>query len=222
MTARPFPVTGGEGGAIACMAPALVDNADQSECYCTVGTCGAGMLDAGAALTAATAVPRPSSSGPVDVVEYYRLAVDHYFMTADPAEIALLDDPYRSVWRRTGYSFRAYLQPAANTSPVCRFYLPPAFGDSHYFSASPDECAEVRAKFPDFVFEAADAFHVALPDPASGTCPAGTTAVYRLWNQRADNNHRYVYDRTQRDLMVAKGYVAEGYGLDPVVMCAAP
>ena len=36
--------------------------------------------------------------------------------------------------------------------------------------------------------------HAALPDPATGACPAGTVPVYRLWNQRADSNHRYTTD----------------------------
>ena len=60
------------------------------------------------------------------------------------------------------------------TSPVCRFYLPPANGDSHFYSASPAECAEVRAKFPTFVFEAPDVMHVALPDVATRRVPGGT------------------------------------------------
>ncbi len=50
-TARPFPSTGAEAGVRACKAPSTVD---QIECYCTTTTCGAGMLDAGAALAALT------------------------------------------------------------------------------------------------------------------------------------------------------------------------
>ena len=33
------------------------------------------------------------------------------------------------------------------------------------------------------------------PTPTTGACPAGTGPVYRLWNQRADSNHRYTADR---------------------------
>jgi hypothetical protein len=44
--------------------------------------------------------------------------------------------------------------------------------------------------------------------------------VYRTWNQRADSNHRYTAVREIRDGMVARGYVAEGYGPDAVAMCA--
>ena len=47
-TARAFPVTGAlTAGATACKAPSALD---QVECYCTTSTCGAGQLDAGAAV----------------------------------------------------------------------------------------------------------------------------------------------------------------------------
>ena len=51
-TARPFPTSGLKGVA-ACAAPGGVD---QLECYCTTSTCGAGMLDAGAAVAAVAVV----------------------------------------------------------------------------------------------------------------------------------------------------------------------
>jgi hypothetical protein len=62
--------------------------------------------------------------------------------------------------------------------------------------------------------------HVALPDAATGACPPGTVAVYRLWNNRTDSNHRYTADPTIKAAMLAKGYVAEGYGPDATIMCA--
>lgn len=55
-SARPFPTTGGDNGdgtpVLRCVAPTA---ADQAQCYCTTSTCGAGMLDAGAALQAVSA-----------------------------------------------------------------------------------------------------------------------------------------------------------------------
>jgi hypothetical protein len=44
--------------------------------------------------------------------------------------------------------------------------------------------------------------------------------VYRLWNQRVDSNHRYTTDPAIKAQMIAKGYVAEGYGPDAIMMCA--
>jgi serine protease len=50
-SSRHFPTTGADSGVVACQAPT---SADQLECYCTTTTCGAGMLDAGKAVTAAS------------------------------------------------------------------------------------------------------------------------------------------------------------------------
>jgi len=57
-TARAFPTSGSDPTIVACTAPAtdaMGHPIEQSECYCTTSTCGAGMLDAGAAVRAAAA-----------------------------------------------------------------------------------------------------------------------------------------------------------------------
>jgi hypothetical protein len=57
-TARPFPATGSGPEVVACTAPRFTPGGapvDQLECYCTTSTCGAGMVDAGAAVQAAAA-----------------------------------------------------------------------------------------------------------------------------------------------------------------------
>src|SRR5262249_10142053 len=108
----------------------------------------------------------------------------------------------------------------AGASPVCRYYLPPEYGDSHFFSASPEECAEVGTKFPFFIYESPNVFYADLPDTINGACPDGNFPVYRIWNNRADTNHRYTTDASTRDLMAALGQVPEGYGPDTVIMCS--
>ena len=66
-TARPFPQSGaaaGSGPVNACTAPQVDASGkpiDQLECYCTKSTCGAGMLDAGAAVLTAKAGIRAGS-----------------------------------------------------------------------------------------------------------------------------------------------------------------
>ena len=155
------------------------------------------------------------------VIEFYNAALDHYFISSLQPDIQALDSQVIPGWARTGLSFNAYPTAVAGASPVCRFYIPPAEGDSHFFSASPGECAQVAQAYPMFKLESPDAMYIDLPDPATGACPAGTVPVYRVWNARADTNHRYLTDRTLRDQMVASGgYVAEGYGPDKVIMCA--
>lgn len=49
-TARAFPSSGAGAGVAACQAPGLIPQ--DSECYCTTSTCGAGLLNAAAAVAA--------------------------------------------------------------------------------------------------------------------------------------------------------------------------
>ena len=169
----------------------------------------------------------PADAQAVTVVEFYNPALDHYFISSLQPDIDALDSGHFFGWSRTGLTFQAFADPAsggAGTSAVCRFYIPPP-ADSHFLSASPDECALVLAKtasdpnYRNFVYETPSAFYIALPDVSTGACPPGTIPVFRLWNQRADSNHRYTADRAARDEMLAKHYVAEGYGPDGVAMC---
>jgi hypothetical protein len=159
------------------------------------------------------------AAAPVTVVEYYNAVLDHYFITWIADEQANLDaGKTPTKWNRTGYSFRAYAAAQTGTSPVCRYYLPPAFGDSHFFGRGTDECNATGAAHPLFVLE--DAQFIQMFLPVTGTCPAGTTPIYRVFSNRPDANHRYMTDRSVRDQMVAKGWLAEGDGPDLVVMCA--
>jgi hypothetical protein len=155
----------------------------------------------------------------VTVVEYYNAVLDHYFITWVAAEQANLDagkTPTR--WNRTGASFRAFTTSQAGTSPVCRYYLPPAFGDSHFFGRGTTECNATGVAHPAFVLE--DPLFMQMYLPVAGACPPGSTPIYRVFSNRPDANHRYMTDRAIRDEMVAKGWLAEGDGPDLVVMCA--
>jgi len=159
------------------------------------------------------------------VVEYYHPQLDHYFITPLANEIDALDSGRVAGWLRTGLAFDGSSAPGAGLSPVCRFYIPPEHGASHFLSASPAECAMVLARigtdpnFSGYKEETTAEFHIALPDTASGAGPGGTLPVYRLWNHRADSIHRYTADRATRDAMIARGYTPEGYGPDGVAMC---
>jgi len=165
-----------------------------------------------------TFVPEPGDLG--DAIEYYNAALDHYFVTAAPSDINALDSGAVPGWRRTGESFGAYTTFQAGYDPVCRFYIPPDLGDSHFISASADECATVRARFPTYIQEGPTYMGEALPDMATGACGVGQVPVYRVWNARRDSNHRFTTSRAIRDEMVALGGIAEGYGPDAVAMCA--
>ena len=188
---------------------------DGSDCDST--RCGTGILDANAAVRAAAGLATAPAT--VNVVEFYNAVLDHYFISWTPAEIANLDAGNTPTkWNRTGYGFKAGSVAQATTSPVCRFYIPPAKGDSHFFGRGTAECNATAAKNPTFVLE--DPAFMQMTLPSGGACPAGTTPIYRVFSNRADANHRYRTDRAVRDQMVAKGWIAEGDGPDLVVMCA--
>jgi len=157
----------------------------------------------------------------VDVVEFYNAVLDHYFITWIPAEIANLDAGNTPTkWNRTGVTFKVYTSAQAGTSPVCRYYIPPGLGDSHFFGRGTVECNATGANNPSFILEEANFMFLFLP--VAGVCPAGTVPVYRVFSNRLDANHRYMIDRAIRSQMVGRGWLIEGDGSDYVVMCVPP
>jgi serine protease len=175
--------------------------------------CGAGMLDAGAAV--GSAIPGSGAPpGAVKVVEYYRGDLDHYFISADPSEIAAIDANLSGIFKRTGLYFYAYLDQQsapADARAVCRFYAPiTVLIDSHYYSANTDECLAVLLKWPGiWNLETGAAFYIQVPD-GKGRCPESTLPVYRFFDNRRDANHRYTVDLSVQRAMHNRQWVAEG------------
>ncbi|NDP43955.1 MAG: hypothetical protein GZ089_14760 [Aromatoleum sp.] len=159
-------------------------------------------------------------------IEYYYGTLDHYFLTSNPAEISKLDTGGFPGWVRTGQQIGVVTSGDAEStaSSVCRFYGNPAKGlNSHFYSASADECAAVIAKYPDaWLLESANVFRSYLPDLTNGACPINLTPVYRLYNNRPDVNHRYTTSIDIKQQMIAAGWIPEGVGPDAVVWCAVP
>jgi hypothetical protein len=181
-----------------------------------------------------TLTPAPPPVVMAQVDEFYHAGLRHYYITAEAAEKQALDTGVHPGWQRTGESFKAYAagsRAGGSINPVCRFYSPPIIeveeqdevgADSHFFSADAGECMTVFRKLWSFWGWPQDnVFQIDLPDKKTGACPVGTIPVYRLWNQRVDSNHRYTTSTAIRAQMLAAGYLAEGYGPDGVVMCAA-
>jgi serine protease len=73
-TARPFPATSADATVPQCHAP---NGVAQDECLCTTSTCGAGLLDAGAAVAAAAAAS--ASSDVQRVFNWAEAAYPQYF-----------------------------------------------------------------------------------------------------------------------------------------------
>jgi hypothetical protein len=161
------------------------------------------------------------------VVEYYDPATAHYFMTPLAGEIALLDahQPPFVDWRRTGSAFNAYVSATAptDTSRVCRFFND-SFGNgqgTHFYAAMGLGCEVMYSgQFPDWQAESNELFNTAIPS-ADGNCLANTIPVYRLYNngEAGVPNHRFVTDANERQKMIDRGWIPEGFGIG-VAMCA--
>ena len=172
----------------------------------------------------------PNAANPTKetlVVEYYYAGYDDYFITANQAEIQALDNGAFPGWQRTGLTFLAYSDPSvapAGASPVCRFYVLPQAGDSHFYSADPAECAATAIKFAEtWVEESPALFYIQLPDPATGACPPNTRAIFRFLNNVNGLHHRYTAEVDVRDSIIQdRGWTQEGYGNPPsqTVMCS--
>lgn len=157
--------------------------------------------------------PPPVTGTKVTAIEFYHAAFNHYFVSADPAEIAKLDNGTFQGWARTGQSFKVYADAPAGTAPVCRFFtvaFPPT--SSHFYAPRGLGC-EGTLTNTKWTYEG-DVFHVPLPD-AAGACPAGSIPVYRLYNngQGGAPNHRFTTSEATRQQMLAQGFIAEGAGI---------
>jgi hypothetical protein len=197
--------------------------ATDSGCGALAPQCGVGLLDAGLAVRTTILSSSMAPPGTVPVIEYYRADKDHYFLTANPAEIAFVDTQLSPTFQRTGEVFFAWVDPAlapANAQPVCRFYSPLPLIDSHFYTASSSECLFVQAHWPGtWLLENGAAFYVLLPD-AAGNCQPGTLPVYRFFDNRQDTNHRYTVDLSVRRAMINREWVPEGNGPNGVGFCS--
>lgn len=162
----------------------------------------------------------PAGAAKTAAIEYHNADFGSYFITAIPDEIAKLDGGAFTGWSRTGNSFNVYIGDHVGTSPVCRFFST-AFApkSSHFYTALPNECANVQRN-SDWQFEGR-VFNIGVPD-ADGRCATDTRPVYRVYNNGMGGapNHRYTTSLSVRAQMIAQGWVPEGYGADAVGMCA--
>jgi len=154
-----------------------------------------------------------------NAVEYFSAALDHYFITAEPDEVAALDAGTPPGWVRTGFAFSVGADASSGNYPVCRFFSA-AFApkSSHFYTPSDAECASLK-RGTTWSYESI-AFYLDLPTVA-GTCSQGATKIYRLYNngQGGAPNHRYTGLRAVVDVMVAQGWIVEGHGDTGVFAC---
>ncbi|HET9470938.1 MAG TPA: hypothetical protein VFO24_07510, partial [Usitatibacter sp.] len=176
----------------------------------------------GAALLAGSALAH--AAGPdSQAVEYFNTGTGHYFVTAGAGEALGIDAGAAGPgWVRTGRSFQAWLSSATapmDAQPVCRFYS--TMANSHFYTANAAECQALKdaadkelaatGTVKGWSYEGT-AFYIETPQ--DGQCPAGTTAIDRVYNNGYANgqgsNHRFVDDAALAQLMVDRSWVSEG------------
>jgi len=161
--------------------------------------------------------PAPEAADERIAIEFRNDALDHYFLTAEPAEIAMLDAGIVVPgWLRTGYAFKTFAPGAFRGVPACRFFGTPGIGpNSHFFTIDAAECAKVMAN-PHWSFEGL-AFQAEAP--LAEICPADRAVVTRLYNngKGGQANHRYLTSREAMGNMVGEGWIVEG-----PVFCTPP
>jgi predicted dienelactone hydrolase len=150
------------------------------------------------------------------VVEFQNDALAHFFYTADPDEIAMLDaGVVVPGWRRTGFDFKAWDRFDANGIASCRFFTSRNGVYSHFYSINGVECG-ILAADPLWRFEAL-AFRA---DPPIGDdCPANRMRVTRIYNRFAGGapNHRFLTSGSETTHMANEGWLIEG-----TVFCTPP
>jgi Astacin (Peptidase family M12A) len=162
------------------------------------------------------------------LVEYYYAALDYYFLTGRAGDKAALDGA--AGWARTGAEIRLYSAPNVDTLPLERhFFAKIARGasrGSHFFTAQPDDQVLLTSLNPTNqpldarpYLEGVEGY--AIPKTASGSCPTGTTPIYRAFKGPPryidDGNHRFSTSLTQHlDMVNRLGWIDEG-----IVFCGA-
>ncbi len=161
----------------------------------------------------------PSAEMPGEriVVEFYNDSLNHYFITAEPAEEAMLDaGVIVPGWQRTGFNFKA--RPAGDPRGLaaCRFFGTPGIGpNSHFYTIDIAECAKVKMN-PLWTYEGIG-FNSDVP--VADTCTPDRVPVVRLYNNGMDGqaSHRYVTSHSEVRELTQRGWIVEGN-----VFCAIP
>ena len=168
--------------------------------------------------------PFASVAGEAEAREFYNTILGHYFVAAGQGEIdGILQGAAGPGWELTGESFKVWPQMPADTTtlagPVCRFYGGLSGGpNSHFFTASPDECQVVK-NGGGWFYEGIG-FYIRPVAANPRQCPFGLLSVNRAYNNgfvRNDSNHRFTTSDSSILEMERKGWTVEG-----TVMCARP
>ena len=161
-----------------------------------------------------------SSDLSLQVVEYYSIGTDSYFLTGRMNEKNLLDG-FPTAFTRTGMEFTAL--SGAGVTPgalaICRYFFKDTGINSTHFYGSGSDCpllSTTALKNPSFHDEGFD-FVVGAVVPKTiipTVCPDLTKyPVYRSFRTGTaskTSNHRYTVSATSYSSINLQGYVGEG------------
>lgn len=158
------------------------------------------------------------------MIEFYNRALDYYFVSSRPADLALLDT--LAGWTRTGNSFNVYASPSVGALGLSRYYFDQVARSnsrgSHFYTvvvAEKNSLANLNptnASAPRLPYnEGIDSYAFApVIEGPGGSCASGQSPVYRLFRGQAkfpDNpNHRFTASIAIYNIFVALGWDGEG------------
>ena len=164
--------------------------------------------------------PPPPSQPSLQVIEYYSINTDSYFLTGRTNEKDTLDT-FPALFSRTGMEFTALA--VAETAPgplaICRFFFKDSGANSTHFYGAGDDCPLLKATAltnTDFHDEGFDfvvgsvVTKTIIPSFCSGLAPYPVYRSFRAGSADKTSNHRYTVTATSYNAINSRGYVGEG------------
>ena len=160
-----------------------------SSCVNRIGLDGYGRFDRAYQAALSQWLNRASDTIRTPVFRFYNIGTATHFYTTDAVERDRTIDKYGATFIYEGPVFHAYGARATGSSPVHRFYNPRT--NSHFYTISDSERANVVARYPWFAFEGTGWF-------ANVGAGAGSMPVFRFYNTWT-GTHFYTISAAERD-----------------------
>lgn len=164
------------------------------------------------ALMALALATGQSQAATTTVVEYYHAGLNHYFSTADAAEIAFMDSA--PGWARSGQGFSVWPTASdapAGAVPACFYTAPTINATLRVYSVDQAEC-DFLSTFDMAVYRGQPFYAMR---PVNGECASTLQPVYRGFkNANFDFNFRYTNNLASYQDTADRGWPANG-----AVMC---
>jgi hypothetical protein len=168
--------------------------------------------------------PLPAAAGEIMLTEFSNSRSGHFVTGVGQAEEDFINAFAAQGWIETGMGFKAWAPGSAAAkfaAPVCRFYRGNgqpllAGGDTLFYTVIPEICNLGKTMVNEWAFFGTPVNLIRAG--ASGSCPFGTIAINRAYNNGAGENnvnHRFATSNSEM-----KGLEGEGWTLEGVEMCA--